>query len=171
MRNSDVLGVQEVAEIDNLAQQIDIVRQRLQKTQDNLDTITIESNAPARVERWGNAYAGSTPSNQERVKWLLLCFMLAVALSGAAGLLVGAPLSWMLRTIAIAPTFVVLGVALGVFIGGGILRRLKRGRPDTWLYRQLQWRIATRHPLMAGWVGGHVLISRSGFWSTRRSMR
>jgi hypothetical protein len=56
-----------------------------------------------------------------------------------------------------------------VFIGGGILRRLKRGRPDTWLYRQLQWRIATRHPLMAGWVGGHVLISRSGFWSTRRS--
>ncbi|EPV8082322.1 TIGR03750 family conjugal transfer protein, partial [Pseudomonas aeruginosa] len=83
----------------------------------------------------------------------------------------GAPLSWVFRTIAIAPTFVVLGVALGVFIGGGILRRLKRGRPDTWLYRQLQWRIATRHPLMAGWVGGHVLISRSGFWSTRRSMR
>jgi conjugative transfer region protein (TIGR03750 family) len=90
-------------------------------------------------------------------------------LSGAAGLLVGAPLSWMFRTIALAPTFVVLGVALGVFIGGGILRRLKRGRPDTWLYRQLQWRIATRHPLMAGWVGGHVLISRSGFWTTRRS--
>ena len=91
-------------------------------------------------------------------------------LSGAAGLLVGAPLSWVFRTIAIAPTFVVLGVALGVFIGGGILRRLKRGRPDTWLYRQLQWRIATRHPLMAGWVGGHVLIPRSGFWSTRRSV-
>ncbi|WP_143496144.1 DUF3487 family protein, partial [Pseudomonas aeruginosa] len=44
-----------------------------------------------------------------------------------------------------------------------------RGRPDTWLYRQLQWRIATRYPLVAGWVGGHVLISRSGFWTTRRS--
>ncbi|MGX6624371.1 TIGR03750 family conjugal transfer protein [Pseudomonas aeruginosa] len=89
-------------------------------------------------------------------------------LFGAAGLVVGAPLSWVFRTIAIAPTFVVLGVALGVFIGGGILRRLKRGRPDTWLYRQLQWRIATRHPLMAGWVGDDVLISRSGFWTTRR---
>jgi len=25
--------------------------------------------------------------------------------------------------------------------------------------------------LMAGWVGGHVLISRSGFWTTRRSTR
>lgn len=90
-------------------------------------------------------------------------------LSGAAGLLVGAPLSWVFRTIALAPTFVVLGVAFGVFIGGGILRRLKRGRPDIWLYRQLQWRIATRYPLVAGWVGGHVLISRSGFWTTRRS--
>jgi hypothetical protein len=34
-------------------------------------------------------------------------------LSGAAGLLVGAPLSWVFRTIAMAPTFVVLGVAAG----------------------------------------------------------
>src|SRR3989344_5644522 len=49
-------------------------------------------------------------------------------LSGAAGLLIGAPLSWVFRTIAIAPTFVVLGVALGIFVGGGILRRLNRGR-------------------------------------------
>ena len=80
-------------------------------------------------------------------------------LSGAAGLLVGAPLSWLFSTIAIAPTFIVLGIAFGVFIGGGILRRQKRGRPDTWLYRQLQWRIATRYPLVAGWIGGHVLIT------------
>ncbi|MBN0273706.1 TIGR03750 family conjugal transfer protein, partial [Pseudomonas aeruginosa] len=94
---------------------------------------------------------------------------ISCGLSGAAGLLVGAPLSWVFRTIALAPTFVVLGVAFGVFIGGGILRRLKRGRPDTWLYRQLQWRIATRYPLVAGWVGGHGLISRSGFSTTRRS--
>ncbi|WP_434517381.1 TIGR03750 family conjugal transfer protein [Pseudomonas aeruginosa] len=92
-------------------------------------------------------------------------------LCGVAGLLIGVPLSWVFRTIALAPTFVVLGVALGVFVGGGILRRLKRGRPDTWLYRQLQWRIATLQPLMAGWVGGHVLVSRSGFWSTRRATR
>ncbi len=91
-------------------------------------------------------------------------------LSGAAGLLVGAMAIVRNTQDNGAPTFVVLGVALGVFIGGGILRRLKRGRPDTWLYRQLQWRIATRHPLIAGWVGGHVLISRSGFWSTRRSV-
>ena len=63
---------------------------------------------------------------------------------------------------------IVIAAILAARIIGGILRRLKRGRPDTWLYRQLQWRIATRHPLAAGWVGGHLLISRSGFWTTRR---
>ncbi len=91
-------------------------------------------------------------------------------LSGAAGLLVGIPLSWLLSTIALAPTFVVLGIAFGVFIGGGILRRKKRGRPDTWLYRQLQWRITTLYPLLAGWVRGQTLITRSGYWTTRRGV-
>ncbi|MBP7654932.1 MULTISPECIES: TIGR03750 family conjugal transfer protein [Pseudomonadota] len=92
-------------------------------------------------------------------------------LSGAAGLLVGAPLSWVFSTIAIAPTCIVLGIAAGVFAGGGFLRRQKRGRPDTWLYRQLQWRIASQHPRLAGWVGGHALVRRSGLWSVRRLAR
>ncbi|KMK85824.1 TIGR03750 family conjugal transfer protein [Pectobacterium brasiliense] len=92
-------------------------------------------------------------------------------LSGSAGLLIGIPLSWLLSTIALAPTCIVLGIACGVFVGGGFLRRQKRGRPDTWLYRQLQWRITTRYPLFTGWVGGHRLITRSGFWSNKRTMR
>lgn len=87
------------------------------------------------------------------------------------GVLIGAPLSWMFSSVAVAPTCIVLGIAVGVFVGGGVLRRQKRGRPDTWLYRQLQWRIATKFPLLAGWVGGHMLITRSGFWSTRRPER
>jgi conjugative transfer region protein (TIGR03750 family) len=57
-----------------------------------------------------------------------------------------------------------------VFVGGGLLRRHKRGRPDTWLYRQLQWRLAVRHPLVADWLGGQGLITRSGYWATRRSL-
>lgn len=92
-------------------------------------------------------------------------------LSGAVGLLAGIPLSWMLSTIAIAPTLVVLSITFGVFIGGSILRRKKRGRPDTWLYRQLQWQFALQLPLLAAWVDGHGLIYRSGFWSVRRSTR
>lgn len=83
----------------------------------------------------------------------------------------GTPLSLLSGTIALIPTVVVLAIALGVFVCGGMLRRLKRGRPETWLYRQFQWRIATRYPLAAGWIGGHTLIARSGRWSTRRSTR
>jgi len=89
-------------------------------------------------------------------------------LSGAGGLLVGLPLAWLLSTIALIPTFIVLGIVGGIFVGGGMLRRQKRGRPDTWLYRQLQWTISTRWPLLSGWIGGDGLITRAGFWSTRR---
>lgn len=61
------------------------------------------------------------------------------------------------------------GFALGVFVGGGFLRAQKRGRPDTWLYRQLQWRLALRHPALAALLGGQRLITRSGYWTTRRN--
>lgn len=89
-------------------------------------------------------------------------------LSGAAGLAVGAPLAIVLSTIAIIPTTIVLSIAAGVFAGGGMLRRQKRGRPDTWLYRQLQWWVARRHSGLAQFVGGHQLVIRSGYWTTRR---
>lgn len=57
----------------------------------------------------------------------------------------------------------------GVFVGGGALRRHKRGRPDTWLYRHLQWWIALRHPAFAPYTGGRSLVTRSGCWTARRS--
>lgn len=90
-------------------------------------------------------------------------------LSGAAGLIVGAPLSFLFASIAVAPTAIVLGIAAGVFVGGGVLRRQKRGRPDVWLYRQLQWRIARHHSVLAPFVGADSLITRSGWWTTRRT--
>ena len=58
---------------------------------------------------------------------------------------------------------------LGVFVGGGFLRSQKRGRPDTWLYRQLQWRLTLRYPVLAAHLGGCRLIIRTGWWSTRRT--
>ena len=82
---------------------------------------------------------------------------------------VGVARAFVFSTIAIVPTAIMLGIAAGVFAGGGMLRRQKRGRPDTWLYRQLQWRIAQRHPALASFVGAHALVIRSGYWSTRRS--
>lgn len=90
-------------------------------------------------------------------------------LSAAAGLMPGLLLAWLTSSIAMLPTFVVAGIALGVFFGGAFLRRQKRGRPETWLYRQLQWRIALRHPTLVQYIGGASLIRRSGYWTTRRT--
>ncbi|AAM37124.1 conserved hypothetical protein [Xanthomonas citri pv. citri] len=90
-------------------------------------------------------------------------------LSAAAGLLAGLPLAWITRSIAMMPTMIVLGVAAGVFVGGGLLRRKKRGRPDIWLYRQMQWRLALRFPHGTGRPGTHRLVTRSGYWTTRRT--
>ncbi len=91
------------------------------------------------------------------------------ALSAVAGLLLGAPLALALATFAIAPTAILVAVAIGIFSGGSALRRLKRGRPETWLYRQMQWRVARHAPSLARYVGGDGLILRSCAWSTRRS--
>jgi len=93
---------------------------------------------------------------------------ICVGLCGSAGLLLGLVLAWVAATIALMPTVVVITVALGVFIGGNRLRRHKRGRPDTWLYRQLQWRMALRYPGFASLVGSADLVTRSGYWTTRR---
>ncbi len=93
---------------------------------------------------------------------------ICAGLSAAAGFLVGVPLAWLTHSIAMLPTLIVVSIALGVFLGGGFLRRQKRGRPDTWLYRQLQWRLALRYPALANHLGGDGLITRSGCWTTRR---
>jgi conjugative transfer region protein (TIGR03750 family) len=94
---------------------------------------------------------------------------MTVALSAVGGGVVGIALAAVTRSLAMAPTVVVMSVAAGVFFGGGILRRLKRGRPDTWLYRQIEWRLCQRLPAVAALVGAGDLITRSGRWTTRRS--
>ncbi|MDD1148821.1 TIGR03750 family conjugal transfer protein [Pseudomonas sp. TNT2022 ID357] len=90
-------------------------------------------------------------------------------LSAVIGLAAGVALALAFSTIAMVPTAIVLAISIGVFAGGGLLRRQKRGRPDTWLYRQIQWWISRRYPSLARYVGGQVLVQRSGFWSTRRT--
>jgi conjugative transfer region protein (TIGR03750 family) len=94
---------------------------------------------------------------------------ICAGLSAVVGLLAGVPLAWLSHSLAMAPTLVVASMAVGVFLGGGFLRRSKRGRPDTWLYRHLQWRLALRYPVLAAHVGGRGLVTRSGWWTTRRS--
>jgi conjugative transfer region protein (TIGR03750 family) len=90
---------------------------------------------------------------------------ICTALAAAGGVVLGVPVAWTLSSVAVIPTSVVISIAAGLFIGGGLLRRHKRGRPETWLYRQMQWWLANHCPRMAG---TQELITRSGFWATRR---
>ncbi|MNJ05434.1 hypothetical protein D3C73_1667520 [compost metagenome] len=57
-------------------------------------------------------------------------------------------------------------MALVLFAGGTLLRRAKRARPETWLYRKLEWILASRWRLGPG-----GLILHSGAWTVRRSRR
>lgn len=90
-------------------------------------------------------------------------------LSAAVGLGVGVPLAILLRSLATAPAVIVIAVALGLFLGGGVIRRLKRGRPETWVYRALEWRLYVRFPKLSSRLGLGPLITRSGRWTTRRT--
>lgn len=94
---------------------------------------------------------------------------ITVGLSAFLGVMSGMPLAWLAHSIAVAPTLVIVAIAAGIFIGGGMLRRRKRGRPDTWLYRHVQWWVRQRAPAFSRLVAGGDLIVRSGTWTTRRS--
>lgn len=91
-----------------------------------------------------------------------------VGASAAGGFALGVVLAVWFGSIALAPTCVVACVAAGLFFGGGLLRRYKRGRPDTWLFRQIQYWTRQHAPFVCSWIGGQELIVRSGYWSTRR---
>ena len=92
-----------------------------------------------------------------------------VGLSSAiAGVVIGIPFAFVFSAFAMVPTVVLFAVFLGIGLGGRVLRRVKRGRPDDWFYRNLQWRIANRFPLLMAWTGGQDLIKRSGVWYHRR---
>jgi len=94
---------------------------------------------------------------------------ISVGSSAAVGLAIGVVLGIWFHSLALAPTVMVLCVAIGLFVGGGILRRHKRGRPDTWLYRQVQWWVRQHAPIASAILGGTELIVRSGYWTTRRT--
>lgn len=96
---------------------------------------------------------------------------LSVGLSSVAGLVTGICLAMLTQSIAMVPSVILGSVALGIFVGGKFLRRLKRGKPQTWLYRQMQLRVSKRLPAISAWTGGCDLVIRSGRWETRRGSR
>ncbi|RMV67001.1 TIGR03750 family conjugal transfer protein [Pseudomonas caricapapayae] len=89
-----------------------------------------------------------------------------VTVFGCSGLgfAIGLPLAFV-----ITPSMPVVGAlaggTLGLLIAARVVRRLKRGRPETWIYRTLQLQVATLGPVSLN--NAHLVI-RSGNWTCRR---
>lgn len=94
-----------------------------------------------------------------------------VMLIAGAGFLVflvpGIVLAFAVGMPALAPTIAVLGMAGALGAGGTIMRRLRRGRPPSLLYRQITWKLAT-HGIS---LGGERLITRSSVYRVGRDRR
>ncbi|ACO79770.1 hypothetical protein AvCA_36230 [Azotobacter vinelandii CA] len=87
--------------------------------------------------------------------------------SAGAGLALGVPVAILAGNLALVLAGGLLGGVFGLAVASRILRRMKRGRPDTWFYRQVQLTLAQRLPAL----NSHRLIVRSGAWSCRRTER
>lgn len=91
---------------------------------------------------------------------------MALGVGAGVGTLLGIPMAFASGALAMLPTVMIASMAVSLLAGGSLLRRVKRGRPETWLYRQLQWTLARR------WrIGSGALIVHTGPWTVRRSQR
>ncbi|EDT2963651.1 TIGR03750 family conjugal transfer protein [Salmonella enterica subsp. enterica] len=90
---------------------------------------------------------------------------LFISLSGGfiAGIFGGIIPAVLLSVWALIPTGALLGAVLSIMAGGRWLARLKRGRPDSWLYQAIGAFFA-RHGF-----GDPRLVQSSDVWNIRRS--
>lgn len=91
-----------------------------------------------------------------------------IGLMAFTGFALGLPpglLGFWFFAFAMVPTCMAIGAGLAVWFGGGLMRRLRRGRPETWLYRRIQWELATR-----GINRAHLIV-RSAVYRPGRDRR
>jgi conjugative transfer region protein (TIGR03750 family) len=88
-----------------------------------------------------------------------------VTLSGGLGFALGIPTAFLFGNWALIMVGMLAGGVLGLTVASRILRRMKRGRPETWIYRQLQLNVARHFPTL----NSSRLITRSGAWTCHRS--
>ncbi len=91
--------------------------------------------------------------------------MLMVAAGLAMGLVPGILIAVALGKFAMVPTCMVAVAFAAVGFGGRLMRRLRRGRPETWLYRRVQWIAAKRG------FNGAALIITTATYRARRDRR
>ncbi|MCG7601781.1 TIGR03750 family conjugal transfer protein [Halomonas sp. McH1-25] len=83
------------------------------------------------------------------------------------GLLPGIALAVVMGMPAMAPTVAVALMAGALGVGGTIMRRLRRGRPSSLLYRQITYKLASQGFAL----GGERLITRSSVYRVGREPR
>jgi conjugative transfer region protein (TIGR03750 family) len=84
-----------------------------------------------------------------------------------SGMLPGIVLAILFGMPAMAPTVAVAVMALALVAGGTVMRRLRRGRPPSLLYRQIMYRLA----IYGIHTGGETLITRSSTYRIGREPR
>ncbi|EAR3735095.1 TIGR03750 family conjugal transfer protein [Salmonella enterica subsp. diarizonae serovar 42:l,v:1,5,7] len=117
-------------------------------------TLTIEF-LPDRLNREPVVFRGMTTTE----------LFIALIFGLMTGLLCGIIPAVVLGVWALIPTGALAGAALAVIAGGKYLARLKRGRPDTWLYQAMEAGLARRG------FGNPRLVQQSAVWCIRRSVK
>lgn len=93
-----------------------------------------------------------------------------IGLGAGFGLIpVGIPVATIFGNPALILAGGLAGGALGLTVASRVLRKMKRGRPDTWFYRQVQLYLTLHVPFPVPIWHNPGLIIRSGAWSCRRS--
>ena len=108
---------------------------------------------PDRLNREAVVFRGMTTSE----------LFIALVAGFVLGLLVGVFPALALGSWALIPTSALAGAMLLVLTGGRYLARLKRGRPETWLYRAIGAGFARRG------FGDTRLVQLTAVWVIRRS--
>jgi len=91
-----------------------------------------------------------------------------IAACGGTGFVLGIPVSLLFGNWALLVACGLVGGVLGLTVASRVLRQMKRGRPDTWFYRQLQLQATHRAPFLP-FLGDTTLVVREGAWTCRRT--
>ena len=110
---------------------------------------------PERLNREPAVFRGLTVSE------LLIALLSGLAIGALTGLL----LAVLWQNWSLIPGSALPGGALAVLSGGRWLARLKRGRPESWLYRALELKLTHFG------IGAQRFVLHDGVWSIRRSRR
>ena len=114
---------------------------------------------PARLDRDPTVFRGMTSDE----------LFLVTGVGVAMGLPIGILLMMVFEeTVMLLASLLLIGPGIAIVFGGGVIRRLKRGKPNTWLYRAAQFKLAKK-----GLPVGQArdLILRAGPWGVRRDTK